>query len=76
MISEINSAIGKKLKHIVKSKPRGNRWLLVFEDNVVCQIRIERGYETCDDEIDDELTFNPALYRRVDLVAAGLFDDD
>lgn len=70
MLTEIENAIGKKLIGIAKSGT-GSRLILVFEDDIKCQLAIYLGRDSGDEEIVDDLSLDVWDYDLDELLSAG-----
>lgn len=70
-ISDIDHAIGKKLKTV--NFGNSQRYLLLgFEDGMYCQLNVDIGYERGDDQLEQGGKFDWTEYSSVDLIKEGI----
>ena len=73
-IVELENAVGNRLQHLVKGGS-GAPWLPVFEGGMVCQLGVDRGWESGDEELEDDLSFDETEYSFDALLDAGVVSD-
>jgi len=67
-------AVGQVFRGVITGGE--TEWLLVFGHGDVVVLGLERGWESCDDELQCEDTLTPQDYSRDDLLAYNVIDQE